>query len=81
MFFCKKGSGDTAGLEARIKDLEEQNKTLRSALEFYADVKNWEGGHKYTDDDDATIFTDGSESGATVDKGSRAFRALKTCKS
>ena len=59
-------------LEAKIKDLQEQNETMRSALEFYADVKNWEGGHKYTDDDEATIFTDGSESGATVDKGSRA---------
>ena len=54
---------------------------MRSALEFYADVKNWEGGHKYTDDDEATIFTDGSESGATVDKGNRAHRVLKACKS
>jgi hypothetical protein len=54
---------------------------MRSALEFYADVKSWEGGHKYTDDDDATIFTDGSESAATVDKGSRAYRVLKACKS
>jgi hypothetical protein len=74
MFFCKKGSGDTA-------ELERQNKVLQTALEFYADVKSWEGGHKYTDDDDATIFTDGSESAATVDKGSRAYRVLKACKS
>jgi predicted enzyme related to lactoylglutathione lyase len=81
MIFGKKDSGDTAGLEARVKELEAQNETMRSALEFYADVKNWEGGHKYTDDDDATIFTDGSESGATVDKGSRAYRVLKACKS
>jgi len=74
MFFCKKGSGNTA-------ELERQNKILQSALEFYANVESWEGGHKYTDNDDATIFTDGSESAATVDKGSRAFKALKTCKS
>ena len=54
---------------------------MQSALEFYANVESWEGGHKYTDADDATIFTDGSESAATVDKGSRAFKALKACKS
>jgi hypothetical protein len=81
MFFCKKSSGDTSALEAKIKDLQEQNETMRSALEFYADVENWGGGHKYTDDDDATIFTDGSESGATVDKGNRALRVLKAYKS
>lgn len=73
MFFCKKGSGDTA-------ELEKQNKIMQTALEFYADVKIWESGHKYTDSNDATIFTDGSESAATVDKGSRAFKALKSCK-
>jgi len=73
MFFCKKGSGDTA-------ELERQNKIMLCALEFYANVENWESGHKYTDTDDATIFTDGSESAATVDKGSRAFKALKSCK-
>jgi len=81
MFFCKKDSGGSTGLEARIKELEAQNESMRSALEFYADVESWEGGHKYTDNDDATIFTDGSESGATVDKGSRAYRVLKACKS
>ncbi len=81
MFFCKKSSGDTTALEAKVKELEAQNETMRAALEFYADVKNWEGGHKYTDSDDATIFTDGSESGATVDKGSRAHRVLKACNS
>jgi len=74
MFFCKKGSGNTA-------ELERQNKVLQTALEFYANVESWESGHKYTDADDATIFTDGSESAATVDKGSRAFKALKACKS
>lgn len=81
MIFGKKDSGDTAELEAKIKELEAQNETMRSALEFYADVKSWSAGHKYTDADDATIFTDGSESGATVDKGSRAYRTLKACKS
>ena len=81
MIFGKKNSGGSTELEARIKELEEQNATMRSALEFYADVKSWSGGHKYTDSDDATIFTDGSESGATVDKGSRAYRALQACKS
>ncbi|MCH8079446.1 MAG: hypothetical protein IIA06_06660 [Proteobacteria bacterium] len=74
MFFCKKSSGDTA-------ELEKQNKIMQSALEFYSDVESWESGHKYTDASDATIFTDGSESAATVDKGSRAFKALKSCKS
>ncbi|MCH8846426.1 MAG: hypothetical protein IIC11_06795 [Proteobacteria bacterium] len=73
MFFCKKGTGDTA-------ELEKQNKIMQTALEFYADVKSWESGHKYTDSNDATIFTDGSESAATVDKGSHAFKALKSCK-
>ncbi len=73
MFFCKKGTDDTA-------ELEKQNKIMQTALEFYADVKNWESGHKYTDASDATIFTDGSESAATVDKGSCAFKALKSCK-
>ena len=52
---------------------------LCAALEFYADVKNLEDGHKYRDEDNATIFTDGSESGATVDKGSKAYRALQAC--
>ena len=54
---------------------------MRATLEFYADVKNWEEGHKYRDEDNATIFTDGSESGATVDKGSKAYRTLKACDS
>ena len=74
MIFGRKDSGDTAALE-------KQNKIMRDTLEFYAAKESWEGGHKYTDSDDATIFTDGSESAATVDKGSRAFMALKSCKS
>ena len=81
MIFGKKESAEDGGaLKARIAKLEEQNEIMRSALEFYADVKSWQSGHKYKDQDDATIFTDGSESGATVDKGSRAYRALEACK-
>lgn len=74
------GSKDS-GLQEQVDKLEKQNRIMRSALEFYADVKNWEEGHKYRDEDNATIFTDGSESGATVDKGSKAYRALKSCDS
>ena len=65
----------------RIEKLEKQVRIMRTALEFYADAQNWEEGHKYRDADNATIFTDGSESGATVDKGSKAYRALKACDS
>lgn len=74
MIFGKKdeGDGDSA-------DLERQNKIMREALEFYAKAENWKEGHKYVDADNATIFTDGSESGVSVDKGSKAFRALKAC--
>ena len=71
------GSKDD-GLKEQVERLEKQNRIMRAALEFYADVKNWEEGHKYRDEDNATIFTDGSESGATVDKGSKAYRALKS---
>jgi hypothetical protein len=77
---AKESAGDSGALKARIAKLEEQNKIMRAALEFYSDVKSWQSGHKYKDQDDATIFTDGSESGATVDKGSRAYRALEACK-
>ena len=73
------GSKKDDGSKERIEKLEKQVQIMRSALEFYADVKNWEEGHKYRDEDNATIFTDGSESGATVDKGSKAYRALKAC--
>ena len=66
-------------LKKQIEKLEKQNRVMREALEFYAETKNWEEGHKYRDEDNATIFTDGSESGATVDKGSKAYRALKAC--
>lgn len=65
-------------LKQQVASLEEQNKKLREALEFYADTKSWEEGHKYRDADNATIFTDGSESAATIDKGAKAFRVLKS---
>lgn len=68
------GSKSDSGQEEK---LEKQVRIMRAGLEFYADVKNWEEGHKYRDEDNATIFTDGSESGATVDKGSEAYRALQ----
>ena len=76
MIFGKKGSGD-AGNAA---ELEKQNKIMREALEFYSDPINWESGHKYRDADNATIFTDGSESAVTIDKGAKAHRALEACK-
>ncbi len=75
------GSKSDSGQADKIAKLEKENRILRTALEFYADVKHWEEGHKYRDEDNATIFTDGSESGATVDKGSKAYRALKACDS
>lgn len=65
-------------LKQQLAQLEKENSILKTTLEFYADTKNWQEGHKYRDDDDATIFTDGSESGVSVDKGSRAYRALKS---
>lgn len=73
------GSKADSGQEEKIEKLEKQVRIMRAALEFYADVKNWEEGHKYRDEDNATIFTDGSESGCTVDKGSKAYRALQAC--
>ncbi|MCG8378772.1 MAG: hypothetical protein MI865_04765 [Proteobacteria bacterium] len=75
------GNKNEEELKQKIEQLEKQNRIMRSALEFYAETKNWEEGHKYRDEDNATIFTDGSESGATVDKGSKAYRALKACDS
>ena len=80
MIFGKKGS-DNAGGGANVAELEKQNKIMREALEFYSDPTTWEAGHKYRDADEATIFTDGTESAATIDKGSKAYRALEACKS
>ena len=79
MIFGKKDSGGS-DLAARIEELEKQNRILREAIEFYANPMTWEAGHKYRDADDATIFSDGSESSATVDKGTQARRALKACR-
>jgi hypothetical protein len=78
MIFGKKG--DDGEAKARISELERQVGVLSDALKFYADPTNWQSGFKYVDQDNATIFTDGTESAATVDKGSRAFRALEACK-
>ena len=81
MIFGKKGSNeDVEALTSKIDVLERQNEIMRSALEFYSEPENWTEGHKYRDADDATIFTDGTESAATVDKGSRAYRALEAIK-
>ena len=78
MIFGKKdkasGSGGDSG------ELERQIGIMRKALEFYASPENWMAGHKYVDSDNATIFTDGTESAATVDKGAVAYRALEDCK-
>lgn len=51
---------------------------MREALEFYSNTDTWSAGHKYRDADDATIFTDESESAATIDKGNRALQACKS---
>lgn len=82
MLFGKKSdSGEDSGeLKKQVAELERQNKIMRQALEFYSDPKSWQSGHKYVDADNATIFTDGSDSSATVDKGAQAFRALEACK-
>ena len=79
--FGKKSAGNVTELEAQNEKLNKQNQVMKSALHFYADGKNWKGGFKYTDSNDATIFTDGTESAITVDKGNRAIMALKACKS
>ncbi len=66
-------------LKKQVARLEEQNRIMRTTLEFYADTKNWQLGHKYRDEDDATIVMDRSESNITVDKGGKASRALELC--
>ncbi len=70
------GGGDSK-LEARIKELEEENKRYREALQFYADPKHWTEGHKFRDADEATIFEDTDSTSASVDMGATALRALK----
>jgi len=81
MIFGGKKSEEIADLKNQVAKLEEQNKLLRASLEFYADANTWELGNKYVDADDATIFTDGTESAATADKGSKAAHTLKEIKS
>ncbi len=81
LFSVNKDADNTAELKVKVKELEAKNEILRTALKFYADTKSWEDAHKYTDDDDATILIDNSETGATIDRGSRAHRALKACES
>jgi len=73
----KSPGGGTEKLEARIRKLEEENRRLREALEFYADGGHWQAGHKYRDADDITIFTDADSSSAESDGGVRARHALK----
>ncbi len=69
-------SKKVAELEGKIKQLEEENQRYREALEFYATSKNWSEGHKYRDQDDATVFQDSAPS-AQVDSGIVAMKALK----
>jgi hypothetical protein len=72
MIFGGKGDSKKIGkLEARIQELEAENKQLREALGFYADPENWTQGHKYKDLDYATIFTDSDA------RGVKATQALK----
>lgn len=71
------GKGDTAKLEARIKELEAENARFRAALEFYANSDNWTHGHKYKDLDDATIFKDEDASGVDVDHGIKGARSFE----
>jgi hypothetical protein len=71
------GGGGDSKLEARVKELEEENQRLREALEFYADPKHWSEGHKYRDADEATIFEDKGQVSAVLDMGATALRALK----
>jgi len=71
------GGGSDKKLEARVKELEEENQRLKEALEFYANPKVWSQGHKYRDADEATIFEDAGEISAMKDMGGVALRALK----
>jgi len=78
MIFGGKGDSEKTGkLEARVQELEAENKRLREALGFYADPENWTQGQKYKDLDDATIFTDDDARGVDADHGVKAIEALK----
>ena len=80
MIFGKKSSEDTDKLKDQIEQLEAQNKLLLETLEFYASTDNWDVGHKYRDADDATIFTDGTNSALSIDVGKKATRTLNKIK-
>jgi len=71
------GGGGDDKLQARVKELEEENQRLKEALEFYANPKHWSEGHKFRDADEATIFEDTDQVSAVVDMGAVALRALK----
>jgi len=70
--------GSDSKLEERVKQLEDENKRLREALEFYANPNSWKEGHKYRDADEATIFEDTDATSAAVDMGAIALKALKS---
>lgn len=69
--------GGNEKLQARINELEAENKRFREAPAFYADPENYKHGHKYKDLDDATIFKDEDAGGVDVDHGVKAMEALK----
>jgi hypothetical protein len=78
MIFGAKGDREKIDrLEARIRELEAENRRFREALEFYADTENWKQGVKYKDLDDATIFKDETSRGVDEDHGIKANEALK----
>jgi len=78
MLFRSKNADETvAKLQARIGELEEQNRRYREALEFYANPDHWVKGYKYRDASDTTVFTDSDDSGVEADKGLKARSAIK----
>ena len=77
IFGSKNDDNKVAELEARIKELETENQRFREALEVYAKPDFWKEGHKFRDADEATIFEDTAETGASVDRGMTAMKALK----
>lgn len=80
MIFGNKSSEEIEKLKEQVDLLELQNKVLIDTLNFYASENNWKVGHKYRDADDATIYTDGTNSAATVDSGKKALRILNKIK-
>lgn len=80
MIFGKKAAEEAEKLREEIGQLKSQNRTLIETLGFYANPNNWEIGNKYRDADDATIFTDGSNSAVSADVGKKASRTLNKIK-